>query len=59
MSRLNVLRTVDSKYKIVTPCSRTSLENIIVAQLVKKFPPFMEREGTVLCSQELATPPCP
>jgi hypothetical protein len=57
ISRLKALRIMDSRCK--TPCSRTILDNVIVAQLIKKFPFFMDPEGSVLCSQELATPPCP
>jgi hypothetical protein len=30
-----------------------------VAELVKKFFPFVEPEGSVSCSQEFATGPCP
>jgi len=34
---------------------RIFLEKLIVAQLVKKYPAFMEPEFSVLCSQQPAT----
>jgi hypothetical protein len=43
----------------LTPRSRIPLENLTVAQLVKEFPHFMETEGSVPCSQEPSTGPCP
>jgi hypothetical protein len=33
-------------------------ENLIVAQLVKKFPPFTEPEDSLPCPQDPATGPC-
>jgi len=38
----------------LTPCSRSLLEKLTVSQLVK-FPPFMEPEGSLSCSQEPTT----
>jgi hypothetical protein len=33
------------------------LENLTVAQLAKKFPPFVQPESSLLCSQDFATGP--
>jgi hypothetical protein len=38
---------------------RRVLENSILAQLINKFPPFMELEDLLQCSQEPATGPYP
>jgi hypothetical protein len=38
-----------------TPWSRTVLEKLIVAQLVNKFPAFMEPKGSLPCSEEAIT----
>jgi hypothetical protein len=39
---------------------RTLFEKLIITQLVKKYPAFfMEPEGSLLCSQKLATGPYP
>jgi hypothetical protein len=43
----------------LTPRSKVLLEKLIVAQLVKKLPAFMETEYPLACSQELATGPSP
>jgi len=37
----------------------THLEKLIFTQLVKKYPPFIEPEGSLPCSQQLLTGPCP
>jgi hypothetical protein len=42
----------------VTPWN-TGLEQLNVVELVNKFPPFMETEGSVPCSQGPATGPYP
>ena len=43
---------------LLTPWSRVLLEKLISSQLVKKFPHFMEPEGSLLHSQVPATWPC-
>jgi len=43
----------------VTPGSRVLLEKLIVAQLVKEFPPFTQAESSLPYSQEPATGPYP
>jgi hypothetical protein len=42
---------------IIIPCSRVLLEKLTATQLVKKFPPYIESEGSLPCSQEPATGP--
>jgi hypothetical protein len=37
--------------------SRIFLETVVVAQLLKKFPVFIEPEGSLLWSEEPATDP--
>jgi hypothetical protein len=39
---------------LVTPLSRVLLEKLTVTELVKKFPSFLEPEGSLPCSQEAA-----
>jgi len=45
----------------LTPWRRVLLEKLTVTELVKKtpLPPFMEPEGSLQCSEEHATGPCP
>jgi len=38
---------------------RIVLEKLVVTQLVKKFPTFMQPEGSLECSQEPAPAPYP
>jgi hypothetical protein len=45
--------------QVLTPWSRGFLEKLTVSQLVKKFPHFMEPEGSLPHSQEPATCPYP
>jgi hypothetical protein len=42
-------------YYLLTPCSRVLLEKLIGLQLVKKYPAFMEPEGSLPHSQVTAT----
>jgi hypothetical protein len=42
-----------------TPWSRALFEKLSGSQLVKKFPAFMEPDGSLPYSQEPATCPCP
>ena len=44
---------------LLNPWSRVLLEKPISTQPVKKFPAFMEPEGSLPCSQKPATCPCP
>jgi len=41
----------------LTPWCRILFEKLIVTQLIKKYPFFMEPEGLSLCSQEPVTDP--
>jgi hypothetical protein len=41
----------------ITPVSRVPIEKLIIFQLVKKCPPFMDPEGSLLCSQGPASGP--
>jgi hypothetical protein len=43
----------------LTPWSWVLFEKLTVTQLVNKFPAFMEPEGSLVCSQQLATGSCP
>jgi hypothetical protein len=43
----------------LTPWSRILLQKLTVAQLVEKFPAFMEPESSLPCSQQPATDPYP
>ena len=43
----------------LTPSSTVILEKLIGSQLVKKFPAFLEPEGSLPHSQQPATLPCP
>jgi hypothetical protein len=51
------LRLTQLTTKCVTPWSKVLLEKLTDTQLVMKFLPFMETEGSLTCSP--ATGPCP
>jgi hypothetical protein len=46
-------------WRWLTAWSNVLLEKLIVAQLPEKFPPFIERLGSLSCSQEPSTFPYP
>jgi hypothetical protein len=45
--------------KLLTVCSRILLEKLIVAHLIKKFPAFMQAEGSLSRTQQHAVGLCP
>jgi len=48
---------IKETYVNLTTSSTVLLEKLVVAQLVIKFPPFVEPEGSLLCSQKSTTYP--
>jgi hypothetical protein len=58
--KVQVLDQLPYKTNLIILWSRVVLEELIFAQLVKKFPPpFMEPKVLFSCSRELATGPYP
>jgi hypothetical protein len=57
--RLQVMVTSNLATNELTPGKRVLLGELIVPQPVKKCPAFMEPEGSLSCSQDLATGPYP
>jgi len=46
-------------HKTLSLCSRVLLEKLILSQLVKKFPHFIENWGSLPHSKESSSTPCP
>jgi hypothetical protein len=44
---------------LTNSCSSGFLEKLIVSQIAKKFPTYVESESSLLCSREPATGPFP
>jgi hypothetical protein len=53
------IKFVVRKEVILTPWSRILFEQLIVTQILEKYPFFMEPEGSLPCSQKPATGPYP
>jgi hypothetical protein len=46
-------------YTLTNSMEQSPSEKLIVIQLLKKLLTFMEPKGSLLCSQQPATDPCP